>query len=146
MLGEPAKFYKAAGEVLERVRNADKLPNVNEILIAGQREAKMAADRVKAGSVPLEKNMLAELRVLAKNYEAMDPAAAAAYSVGVGGGGGGGGSAQTNALLEKLLNRIDRLESQVQATSVQQQQLGKQQQRLETVTVESMRNNNFGGR
>ena len=31
-------FYKSAGEVLERVRNAERLPGVTEILIPGQRE------------------------------------------------------------------------------------------------------------
>ena len=30
MLGEPAKFYKAAGEVIERVRTAERLPGVDE--------------------------------------------------------------------------------------------------------------------
>jgi LDH2 family malate/lactate/ureidoglycolate dehydrogenase len=38
LLGDAATFYKSAGEVLERVRNAERLPGVTEILIPGQRE------------------------------------------------------------------------------------------------------------
>ena len=37
LLGDPKTFYKSAGEVLERVRTAEKLPGVTEILIPGQR-------------------------------------------------------------------------------------------------------------
>ena len=122
MLGEPAKFYKAAGEVIERVKSAERLPGVSEIVIPGQREAKLAAERVRQGFVPLEKNMLAELRVLADNYTSMGGDAAAAA----------GGGDRTNQLLEQLLSRMDKLEGQVMATAAQQQ-------RLETVTVESLR-------
>ena len=119
MLGEPAKFYKAAGEVIERVKSAERLPGVSEIVIPGQREAKLAAERVQQGYVPLEKNMLAELRVLADNYK------------GDAGPSSGGGD-RTNQLLEQLLSRMDKLEGQVMQTAAQQQ-------RLETVTVESLR-------
>jgi len=125
MLGDASTFYKSAGEVLERVQNADKLPGVSEIIIPGQREAKMAADRVAAGSLPIEKNMLAELRVLAANYDAMGVAPAAASDKQV-------------ELLEALLHRLDKLEAQVVKTAQTQDQLTKQQQRLETVTVESL--------
>jgi len=135
MLGEPAKFYKAAGEVLDRVRTAEKLPGVSEIVLPGQRESALAAARVRDGSVPLERNMLAELRVLAANYEAASARAPAAV---------GGGEQRTNALLEQLLTRLDKLEGQVMATAAQQQQLGKQQERLETVAVESLRAANGG--
>ena len=75
---------------------------------------------------------LDELRVLAANYEASAPQA------------GGGGDSRTNALLEQLLTRLDKLEAQVSATAQQQQQLGKQQARLETVAVESIRVANGG--
>jgi len=42
------------------------------------------------------------------------------------------------ALLEQLLQRIDKLESQVTSNAQQQAALGRQQQRLETVTAESL--------
>ena len=119
MLGEPAKFYKSAGEVIERVRTAERLPGVAEIIIPGQREAKLAADRVRDGFVPLEKNMLAELRVLAANFVAAGGQAAPAMSAGAG------GAERTNQLLEQLVQRLESLE--------------RKQQLLETVTVESLR-------
>jgi hypothetical protein len=121
--------------VLDRVRTAEKLPGVSEIVLPGQRESALAAARVRDGSVPLERNMLAELRVLAANYEAASARAPAAV---------GGGEQRTNALLEQLLTRLDKLEGQVMATAAQQQQLGKQQERLETVAVESLRAANGG--
>ena len=60
LLGDPATFYKSAGEVLERVRTAEKLPGVTEILIPGQREAALAAERQApaAGGKGLEKASL----------------------------------------------------------------------------------------
>lgn len=58
MLGDAASFYKNAGEVLERVRNAEKLPGVSEIIIPGERESQLAQRRVQEGSLPIESNML----------------------------------------------------------------------------------------
>ena len=82
LLGDAATFYKSAGEVLQRVRNAERLPDVTEILIPGQREAEKAAARLAEGFLPIEKNMLGELRELAASFtgarSAMAPAAAAA--------------------------------------------------------------------
>ena len=54
--------------MLERVRNAERLPGVTEILIPGQREAEKAAARIAEGSLPIEKNMLKELRELAASF------------------------------------------------------------------------------
>ena len=64
------------------MRTAERLPGVDEIVIPGQREATLAAERVRQGVVPIEKNMLAELRVLAANYEKAGGAAAPAPATG----------------------------------------------------------------
>jgi len=133
LLGDATTFYKNAGEVLERVRNAERLPGVDRIIIAGELEATKAAARQKEGTVPLEPNMLAELRTMAQNYTS---------GAAAGGAAAGGASAATAdrqvALLEQLLQRIDKLESQVTSNAQQQAALGRQQQRLETVTAESL--------
>ena len=106
-------------QVLERVRTAEKLPGVSEIIIPGQREALLAEKRVREGTVPLEKNMLAELRVLASNWAAMQQ-----QGIGGAAAGGGGGEARTNQLLEQLLSRMDGLETQLRSTQEATQQVG----------------------
>jgi len=127
LLGNPDTFYKSAGEVLTRVRNASKLPGVAEIILPGERERKMAMARLEGGSVPLERNMLEQLRVLAAKYEQS-----------VGPQGVAASSDRQTQLLEQLLTRLDKLEGTVAATAKQQEQLSKQQERLETVTVASL--------
>ena len=54
--------------MLNRVRNAEKLPGVSEIILPGEREATLAKSRIESGTLPLEKNMLAELRALAAKF------------------------------------------------------------------------------
>jgi len=130
MLGDAASFYKNAGEVLERVRNAEKLPGVSEIIIPGERESQLAQRRVQEGSLPIESNMLQELRTLAAKFDAGAQASAPASAT----------AERQVELLEKLISRLDRLESRVTSTVQQQEMLSRQQQRLETVTVESLRN------
>jgi LDH2 family malate/lactate/ureidoglycolate dehydrogenase len=134
MLGDPKTFYKSAGEVLQRVQNADKLPGVKEIIIPGSKEAVLAQSRVDAGAVPLEKNMLGELRAMAANYG------------GVRSAQGSAGADRQLQLLEQLVSRLDKIEQSVTATQQQQHQLSRQQERLETVTAESLRGmNGMGG-
>jgi LDH2 family malate/lactate/ureidoglycolate dehydrogenase len=134
MLGDPKTFYKSAGEVLQRVQNADKLPGVKEIIIPGSKEAVLAQSRVDAGAVPLEKNMLGELRAMAANYG------------GVRSAQGSAGADRQLQLLEQLVSRLDKIEQSVAATQQQQHQLSRQQERLETVTAESLRGmNGMGG-
>lgn len=127
MLGDAKTFYKSAGEVLQRVQNADKLPGVKEIIIPGSKEAVLAQSRIDAGAVPLEKNMLNELRVMAANYDGMSQAGSSA------------GDDRQLQLLEQLVSRLDKIEQTVAATQQQQHQLSRQQERLETVTAESLR-------
>ena len=127
MLGDAKTFYKSAGEVLQRVQNADKLPGVKEIIIPGSKEAVLAQSRIDAGAVPLEKNMLNELRVMAANYDGMSQAGSSA------------GADRQLQLLEQLVSRLDKIEQTVAATQQQQHQLSRQQERLETVTAESLR-------
>jgi len=130
LLGDAATFYKNAGEVLERVRNADRLPGVDKIVIAGEMEAQKAAARVAEGTLPIESNMLGELRAMAHNYTSQAGSSSAS--------GGGATADRQVQLLEKLLSRIDQLEHQVTSNAQQQAALGRQQQRLETVTAESL--------
>jgi len=103
MLGDANAFYKAAGEVLARVKTAEKLPGVKEISLPGEREAILAKHRIEEGTVPLEKNMLLQLRELAAKF---DGASATASSPA---------AADSNAdmqlqLLQRLMNRMDQLE------------------------------------
>ena len=81
-------------------------------------------DRIAQGTVPIEKNMLGELREMAAKFT---PQAVSS-----------GTADRQVALLEQLLERLDKLEGQVNSTAQQQEALGRQQQRLETVTVESL--------
>ena len=84
----------------------------------------LAQSRIDAGAV-LEKNMLNELRVMAANYDGMSQA--------------GTGDDWQPQLLEQLVSRLDKIEQTVAAPQQQQHQLSRQQERLETVTVESPR-------
>ena len=149
LLGDAGLFYKSAGEVLDRVRNADKLPGVNEIVIAGQREAAMAQARISEGTLPIERNMLQELRAMAAKYDqgagATGQQQQQAQAQAQAGGAGGVGERQVQ-LLEQLVHRLDKLEAQVVATAQQQTQLGKQQSRLEAVTVEKFKGMNGAAR
>ena len=132
MLGDPKTFYKSAGEVLKRVQNAEKLPGVKEIIIPGSKESVLAEGRLQAGAMPLEKNMLGELRVMADKF---DGAASAPQA----GASSASASDRQLQLLEQLVSRLDKIEQTVSATQQQQSQLSKQQERLETVTAESLR-------
>ena len=75
LLGDPATFYKSAGEVLERVRTAEKLPGVTEILIPGQREAALAAERQApaAGGKGLEKASLERHQACGQGLRGLHP-------------------------------------------------------------------------
>jgi len=61
-------------QVLDRVKSADRLPGVDEILLPGERGARTAASRSAAGVVPIEPNLLSNLRTMA---EKAPPAATA---------------------------------------------------------------------
>jgi len=103
MLGDAATFYQAAGEVLERVRHAERLPGVDAIIIPGEREAKMAQARQAIGTVPIEVNMLNELRKMAASWDttsasAPPPSASQLESILL-------------PKLELLMSRLDRLEA-----------------------------------
>jgi len=130
MLGDASTFYKSAGEVLERVRNADKLPGVTEIQLPGEREAKLAQKRAAEGVLPLESNMLNELRTMAASYTSQ--------AGGSAGNAGGGSSDRQVELLEQMLHRLDKIEQQVTTSQQEQAVLRGQQQRLETATAESL--------
>jgi hypothetical protein len=86
--------------VLERVHRAEKLPGVSEILIPGQREAAMAEAREAAGTVPIERNMLGQLREMANKWDAQSASAAL---------GEADVSERQLVLLEKIMTRLDRV-------------------------------------
>jgi len=109
LLGDPSTFYKSAGEVLERVRHADRLPGVTEMTIPGQREAKLAEARRSAGTVPIERNMLGQLREMAANWDAAANGVEAASATGVS----SVSTASVEKLLQQLLNRFDALEAKM---------------------------------
>jgi len=106
MLGDADAFYKNAGEVLERVRNAERLPGVDAIIIPGELEAQKAAARYAAGTVPIESNMLTELRKMAADWDTQSVAAPR------GGAHIEAALLESNLLskLDALMSRLDRLE------------------------------------
>ncbi len=53
-----------------RVRNAERLPGVDEILLPGERGNRLAASRLASGIIELEPNLLHSLRV---GLELMQP-------------------------------------------------------------------------
>lgn len=51
--------------VMERVKGAEKLPGVQEILLPGERGQQKVKARHAAGSMPVEANLYARLRAMA---------------------------------------------------------------------------------
>jgi len=89
-------FEDRAAEVLERVKNAARMPGVEEITLPGERGDKVAAERMAAGVTPIEPNLWAGLQELAATYTGPPPSAAApappplaAAPVSYGGSGSG---------------------------------------------------------
>eukprot|EP00798_Chlamydomonas_sp_ICE-L_P026364 gene26364-17457_t len=59
--------------VLGRVKNAEKQPGVAEIMLPGERGNRLAAARLRSGSIPIEPNMLAQLKAMAAQYSPSAP-------------------------------------------------------------------------
>lgn len=72
--------------VLDRVKNADKLPGVSEILLPSERGNRVAQHHIDSGMLPIETNLYQNLKVMASKADA--PAAAAANN-GTGGSSAG---------------------------------------------------------
>ncbi len=69
-----------------RVRNAQKLPGVEEITLPGERGNRMAKQRLAAGVIPIEPNMLSSLRVMAaKADQGSSPSASSSLLSASGG-------------------------------------------------------------
>lgn len=66
--------------VLDRVKAAEKLPGVGEILLPGERGDRLAAQRRATGLVPLEPNLYQNLKVMASKADIL--------STGAGNGAG----------------------------------------------------------
>ncbi|KXZ54908.1 hypothetical protein GPECTOR_4g980 [Gonium pectorale] len=70
LLGEPEALKQRVQVVLDRVRGAERLPGVEEILLPGERGNRKANSRLAAGVMPLEVNLLTQLRAMAAQYDA----------------------------------------------------------------------------
>jgi len=69
LLGDREAIAQRVQVVLDRVKNATRLPGVSEILLPGERGDRMAAARREAGRIPLEPNLLSSLRVMASKLD-----------------------------------------------------------------------------
>jgi LDH2 family malate/lactate/ureidoglycolate dehydrogenase len=49
--------------VLDRVKNAERLPGVDEILLPSERGSRVAQQRLSSGMVPIEANLYNNLKV-----------------------------------------------------------------------------------
>jgi len=134
MLGDAPTFYKSAAEVLERVRHAERLPGVNEIVIPGQKEAAKAARRRHEGRVPLERNMLQELRAMAAQWGQRAAEATQHAPSSAGGEGNGALPVDHSCRLYILLERrLERLEQSLTSSSTQLEELVVRQANLESL-------------
>lgn len=70
LLGSADAIKAKMQVVLERVKNAEKLPGVEEILLPGERGNRLAAERKAAGVLPVEDALLSGLRAMAAKYDA----------------------------------------------------------------------------
>lgn len=64
--------------VLDRVKNAEKLPGVSEILLPSERGNRVAQQRISIGMVPIEANLYSNLKVMASKADAGHSGKAAA--------------------------------------------------------------------
>jgi cystathionine beta-lyase len=80
LLGDPETIRQRSQVVLDRVKSADRLPGVQEILLPGERGSRKAQERLSSGMIPVEANLLSNLRVMASKVDT--PAAAAAAAGG----------------------------------------------------------------
>lgn len=53
------------GEIIAKVKSTKKLPGVEEIFMPGERESRLAKERLTSGVIEVEDNLLAELRKVA---------------------------------------------------------------------------------
>ncbi len=62
LLVNTTEFKKQVSQMASRVKQAKKLPGVNEIYLPGERGDKLTADYLAAGEIEVEDNLLAELK------------------------------------------------------------------------------------
>ncbi|RQW87252.1 MAG: hypothetical protein EHM79_08230 [Geobacter sp.] len=65
ILGDREEFKRNAGEIIARVKGTKKLPGVEEIFVPGERGSRRARQHLESGTIEIEDNLLAELRVAA---------------------------------------------------------------------------------
>lgn len=64
------RMHACTQVVLERVKGAERLPGVDEILLPGERGGRMAAERLARGVMPVEEALVSGLRTMAAKYDA----------------------------------------------------------------------------
>jgi L-2-hydroxycarboxylate dehydrogenase (NAD+) len=65
ILGDRDEFIRNVGAICRKVKGTRKLPDVAEIYLPGERGAQVARQRLAAGEIEVEENLLAELRQVA---------------------------------------------------------------------------------
>lgn len=75
--------------VLDRVKNADKLPGVSEILLPSERGNRVAQHHIDSGMLPIEANLYQNLKVMASKADAPAGSAAANGAPHTASGGSG---------------------------------------------------------
>eukprot|EP00195_Chlamydomonas_chlamydogama_P003675 CAMPEP_0202914340 /NCGR_PEP_ID=MMETSP1392-20130828/62857_1 /ASSEMBLY_ACC=CAM_ASM_000868 /TAXON_ID=225041 /ORGANISM="Chlamydomonas chlamydogama, Strain SAG 11-48b" /LENGTH=870 /DNA_ID=CAMNT_0049605955 /DNA_START=5 /DNA_END=2617 /DNA_ORIENTATION=+ len=69
LLGDRDAIRQRSQVVLDRVRNAERMPGVDEIMLPGERGNRLAAQRISSGIIPIEPNLLSSLRLMASKYD-----------------------------------------------------------------------------
>ena len=82
LLGDPDTIRQRTQVVLDRVKSAERLPGVQEILLPGERGSRKAQERLSSGMIPVEANLLSNLRVMASKVDSPAAAAGAAAAGG----------------------------------------------------------------
>lgn len=78
LLGDAESIRARTQVVLDRVKGAERLPGVDEILLPSERGNRVAAQRASSGMVPIEANLYHNLKVMASKADAGSAGKAAA--------------------------------------------------------------------
>jgi LDH2 family malate/lactate/ureidoglycolate dehydrogenase len=65
ILTDRDEFVRNVSRIIDRVKGTRRLPEVDEILVPGERGARLARQRLASGEIEIEDNLLAELRKVA---------------------------------------------------------------------------------
>ncbi|KAF0221921.1 MAG: hypothetical protein FD174_252 [Geobacteraceae bacterium] len=65
ILGDRDEFIRSVGEICRKVKATNKLPDVTEIYLPGERGSLLVKERMTCGEIEVEDNLLVELRKVA---------------------------------------------------------------------------------